>query len=771
MDYHPTIPLLQGKQTLVRVYADFNDATKSVANVPAIISVRKAGCSSDCDLEQNLPPDTYNAATKTRTANLNGITVQSLAIAGLTKEEGDLSKTWDFVIPPGYTNQDLDVTIRINDGHYKGFPETKSVPECTSDAGWYCQHNNLLVLHLHFQPTPTITVTVVLVRASGSYTCSDGGANNGKTLSPSDPTAPSQARVASDAQVNEVFRILNMFYPMHVNRGATRYLDFDISPSPFPLYSPRSALLNAVTDLADDEDEFILGLLPVDPRCPNFYGPNENNGSSFTGGYGGVGHNGAWSNVPNLTLKSSDVSHVDAAHELGHNIGFDHWGCENGVGDDECGAFPIAHAGIGAFGTDIDNWYVLPPGDNSSNATPHAHDFMSYGQNCGSASDGGPGCDTGEWVSWYTYSILYGNTSIGDYDTDDPPALSITGNIAENGKVTFEPVYQVDVNHPLTDLIHEDDAEQLYTLQGYDANGNVVLVHNFEPSKRETHAPNAGHSYYFREAVPVVSGLARIDLLHGSTVLGSLSNPAPGQPPTVTITSPTRDAAWAAGGQQTIRWTSSSPANLPLSALVQYSPDGGTTRMTLARDVHGTSLTINANELPGGTRGTIYVEVSDGMNFASAQVGPIQVASKAPEVEIASPVSGLRYASPIPVTFTAMAFDPQQGAKGLTYRWSADNGAYTFQETSAMLTLQNALPAGEHTVTVSVTNADGLTAKASVAVTVLTPSGQAVAGGSQAGQPPKWLIGIIVALVLLVGVVLAAMLLRRRRGAADSKAA
>src|SRR5262249_20369643 len=161
----------------------------------------------------------------------------------------------------------------------------------------------------------------------------------------------------------------------------------------------------------------------------------------------------------------------------------DHWACENGVTDDECGVFPIPHGGIGVIGTDILKWKVILPGDTSSNATPHAHDLMTYGRSCGTTDasgtfifGGGPGCNTAEWVSWYTYDILLTHPTSDSYDTDDPPALLVSGRIDATGAASFSPLYQFSAARPTADTIPaEDDPEEVYTIQGQDSRGNTLL--------------------------------------------------------------------------------------------------------------------------------------------------------------------------------------------------------------------------------------------------------------------------------------------------------
>ena len=61
---------------------------------------------------------------------------------------------------------------------------------------------------------------------------------------------------------------------------------------------------------------------------------------------------------------------ITAAHELGHVLGFDHWGCEH-QGDEECATYPVAHGALGGVGVDIQHFRTIPIDSDG-----HAHDFM-----------------------------------------------------------------------------------------------------------------------------------------------------------------------------------------------------------------------------------------------------------------------------------------------------------------------------------------------------------------------------------------------------------
>src|SRR5262249_48952184 len=152
------------------------------------------------------------------------------------------------------------------------------------------------------------------------------------------------------------------------------------------------------------------------------------------------------------------------AHELMHNVGFDHWGCEHGGSKPECYSYPIPHGGTGAWGTDVVGWNIIPPGTPGGT---HAHDLMNP--------------IVGDWISWYDYDTLLNDPRFDSYDTPDPPGLLVSGHISAEGKVSFRPIYRVQFASLAGARVAEDDAERIYPLEELDGNGNVIYVHNFEP--------------------------------------------------------------------------------------------------------------------------------------------------------------------------------------------------------------------------------------------------------------------------------------------------
>jgi hypothetical protein len=675
---HP--PLLQGKYTLIRIYGASSGTSSPVAGVPASMTVFRDNCIDNCLIARLLPP-----MSNKFTANTAGITVSPVATPGSVPSNtaSDLTRTWDFLLQPEWTNQDLMLVITLNDGTYAGFTSTRSVQECVSRFLGECDTNNTLELHTHFQSTPQITINPVYIHVTGTY--------NGVTYNSVAPT---------DSQVDTIFQQLNELYPAHILRG----LRYDITVDPA---ISKDDLLDRIKDVAGVGGIWARGYDPT----KTFIGIFPNDKGNFpvnrdAAGYGSVGGQGAWADA-------TDPPAV--AHEFGHNLGFDHWSCVHNEGGDECSVFPIPHGGIGVIGTDIANWKLILPGDTSSSSTSHGHDFMSYGR-------------SNEWVSWYTYDIILNHPRVDSYDTDDPPALSVSGHIAETNETSIRPLYQINVTRPISDTIpEEEDTEEIYTMQGYDDKGNTLLIHNFEPRKLDTHTENYSKVRSFDEVVPTIPNLQRLDILKELQVLGTVNTPTSGgvNAPNVSIVTPTNGSTWQIGKLQTVQWISNSPSGSPLVALVQYSPDGGKTMLTLGRDINNTgsnnTLSVNPDELPGSNNATIYIQVTDGASTAIASSGPFTVQDKPPSVHIVDPKTGSQVSASLPISFEGIAYDRQESLTDEQFVWSSDLDGTLGK--GQQLSINN-LTAGNHTITLTVTNSKGLTGKEMVNLNVQqVPSG------------------------------------------------
>ncbi len=686
-DYNPTLSshyhidtngqgavLLQGKPTVLRVYGNATGTTSVQTSVPAVARVEKDNCTDNCVLAYGMPPLQSPPATP----KLNGINVPVAGTPGadLNAEAADLSRTWNFLIPPDWTQNNLVVYVNVNDGGYFGFPSHPNVEECPG-----CVGDDSIEFHLHFAPEPRIVIHPVPIHVSGTY--------QGRTYDDIQPT---------EAQIQEVFRVFNELYPGRVDRGTDIPLSGDFAGT------SHDDMLDTLNDRFwyGPANEFYLGLFPAPPAGGSF-AANDVGGVSYVG---------------KRAVFAMAYDPVACVHEIGHAIGFDHWACEFGAeAADECGVFPIPHGGTGMYGLNLasGSWNVLPPGDNSGACTPHAHDFMSYGRACWGTCGGGSNCNTGEWVSWYDYDILFHHMTVDSYDADDPPAIMVGGWIDTTGFATLRPLYQTTTDQPITDTIADEAGEDIYTIQGYDDLGNTQFVHNFEPKKKTVHNDQFGQVFRFDEMVPVIPNLAAIEVFKNVDSIGYMFNDGLGNPPSVLLTLPTSGTTWN-GGSAMVTWTEDSPVGLPLFALVQYSPDGGTTHVTLARDLPDTSLMVDTDEFAGTNNAVVTVLVTDGFNTATATSRPFQVAFKPPAVHISSPRATDRVATSMPFDLAGSATDLQQPLTDPDLHWASSLGGDLGTGPHVTATLST----GHHTITLSATNSHGLTGTDSVDVDVAT---------------------------------------------------
>jgi len=702
------VRLVQGKQTLIRVYSAASRASSPITNVPATMHVCKDPCGIGDGFNNNnpLPP-----MADVSTPNLNGITVPVVGTPRADPQNTieDLNSSWNFLIPGAWTTQSLVLFVTLNSGNYNPLPDRPAAPECISPFVGECRDNNQIEIHLTFIPVKPVIVDPVLVSFRGDF--------HGSFFDCSvDPTCRLEPADAI-ATINR----LNQLYPMQVSLGIIRSIT--VSPN-----IEKSDLTDEIQDrfgcgdwgvaCGYDPSRFIMGLVPDDKD----YGPlREVDGNSNRG------NGGFWS-----------VAHKDkfaAPHEMGHAIGFIHASCDHNEQTPCDQFFPYPHGGIGGYGFDFADWTTIMPNDRNS-PNKHAHDFMSYG-------DLTPD-NTTDWVSIQTWdvtiddpfvdsvhyricslagsSFLCGVQHASDIallplrnTTTSPFALTsssggltrlaylVSGHILQHGASLFT-AYLVTAN-PVDAICPSND---FYTLEGLDAKGNTVTVKNFVPRESEDGTMS------FTEAliVPAWKTLTRINLTHAGTILSSLSGGAR-ELPQVIITAPAPGDVWHRNEVRRISWTTGPGQRKLRYALVEYSADGGRTSVYLARDVTENYLDVDINALAASTDARITVRVSDGLNTVIVESHRFTVEPKPPTVAILQPADGSVVTTHLPLTLVGAADDVQEKIPDSALEWALD-GTKILGTGHQLAAID--LPVGSHTITLSAKNNLGLASKSRIKI-------------------------------------------------------
>ena len=130
--------------------------------------------------------------------------------------------------------------------------------------------------------------------------------------------------------------------------------------------------------------------------------------------------------------------------------------------------------------------------------------------------------------------------------------------------------------------------------------------------------------------------------------------------------------------------------------------------------------TFGTSALSPGTH-QIYVKVTDSQGGERTE-GPItiHIVARPPVVDIDAPADGSSVAADHVINFRGVALDPSQGDLGPSAVWSVDGSQIG---TGAALLRYDITTQGSHLVTLSATNGAGVSASASIHVTVGPPTG------------------------------------------------
>ncbi len=416
------------------------------------------------------------------------------------------------------------------------------------------------------------------------------------------------------------------------------------------------------------------------------------------------------------------------AHEMGHVFGLDHTGTATPVTITDPGCYGLAEdtpagerAGTGYFFwpyADLGNWLWA-----GKPANPSLEVGLDFTRQRVIGSHGGDpnlsfelmGYCAPQWVTPWSYRGMFAGLTqvVPGRATGRGRFYEVSGRVTASG-VVFDPIFALEATGPV------DQGAGSHHIVVRGENGSVLFSRAFTPHSAviESASGSARTESYFSELLPEQPGAASISVVDDNgSQLGALS--LGGTAPAVEITFP-------AGGEvlqglQNISWSVVDPDSASHTYWVQYSPDGGTTWSTVATSYPETVLPVNFDLLPGAAgTGLIRVYASDGINTGEATAGPVSVPRKPPRATILYPEDGAVLHVGEFLTLLGSGFDGDTGfLSGAALTWSGPSlrGALgTGEQVNFGILSDSAI--GNHTLTLTVADADGNQAGATVNFTV-----------------------------------------------------
>ncbi|MBX3053127.1 MAG: hypothetical protein KF753_16710 [Caldilineaceae bacterium] len=454
-----------------------------------------------------------------------------------------------------------------------------------------------------------------------------------------------------------------------------------------------------------------------------YYGVATSASGDFMRGLGEVpGHVSAGPTGPKNTSswqwEQDSVYYGDwyAGHEIGHTWGRAHPAANGYVSETNkgCGqsrddfSYPYANAVIGGnslylwLGGNI--WITFPPSryygfdvglHKPVIRGPDWTDVMTYCQN--------------EWTSDYTYNGIRARMQAEGFAVTAAQAMApagdfllIQGQIAPDGNsATLGEILTLPAaSQPLPD-------PGAYSLELRGSGGTLLASHSFTPTLyADEDTANDGIGFV-NLVVPAASGTQTIELRRGETLLASRTVSA--HAPTATLLTPNGGENIGPTGV-TVSWQMTDEDGDPLTAALLFSPDNGANWQTLQTGITDTtSVDIPYSLLSGTEQGLMRVLVSDGVQTALDDSDAVfSVQRSAPEVAFLSPLPGSSFVVSQTVALAASAYDKEDGQlTDAAFAWTSDLDGPLGPGANLSL---DTLSAGQHAVSVTATDSDGLSA-------------------------------------------------------------
>lgn len=414
------------------------------------------------------------------------------------------------------------------------------------------------------------------------------------------------------------------------------------------------------------------------------------------------------------------------AHELTHNWGYQHVNCGTGFRGGFDDDYPYDPCAMGHSDTDQTRTLAYDWLSNKLYDAPSLNSYMSYEDN--------------GWTEPYHWNGILGfGVPRGGGMPASPQALMVSGMYDPvTGSATVTNVVRFDRT-----TVGAGNLDELWNMQeaviaGSTLSLNMELLNSADQPVDAVIVPVARPCCALHtdprpfSAVAPCSTVVRAVRLtatssSGGTIpQGSIFRASAGTP-TVSVTSPAAGASFGSGQSITVNWTSSDSDGDPLTAMVQYSRDGGTTWNVVADVGNVNSYTFAAADrlagsvsLAGNGSSLFRVIVSDGFNTASGLSPAFKVPNRAPLVQFVSPKNGSIFPASQQILLEALATDPED-IRINSYGWtSLHNGMTTNLGTTSepRFLISDGLAPGTYTLTCNAIDSTLQAASASITITI-----------------------------------------------------